>query len=319
MILHIALPEDWAAARAAGHYTVSTRGATVDRVGFLHASEDAAQVGIVGPAVYADRPDAVVLAMDEAALEAAGLTVRRERGVPGDPHSPLFPHVYGGPVPVALITPLPRADVDPRVVREDDAEAIRLQDAGWTQASTSWGARLHLADDADLAPYERRVAAVRAAGFQVRRLTPDDVGQVRRLDGETAADYPATAASSHSPLPEDLAVRLTLPGHRGYGAFRDGVLAGFTLLDRLDDRWDVDRTAVHPTGRRRGLAAAVKALSVLETHREDGARTWGTGGAGANAGSLAMNRTLGFELEPLWLALVPALTWPEAAATSGTP
>ena len=54
MILHIALPEDWAAARAAGHYTVSTRGATVDRVGFLHASEDAAQVGIVGPAVYAD-------------------------------------------------------------------------------------------------------------------------------------------------------------------------------------------------------------------------------------------------------------------------
>lgn len=139
MILHIALPEDWAAARAAGHYTVSTRGATVDRVGFLHASEDAAQVGIVGPAVYADRPDAVVLAMDEAALEAAGLTVRREPGVPGDPHSPLFPHVYGGPVPVGLMTPLPRADVDPRVVREDDAEALRLQDAGWTPASTSPG------------------------------------------------------------------------------------------------------------------------------------------------------------------------------------
>ncbi|MBD4430071.1 DUF952 domain-containing protein, partial [Xanthomonas citri pv. citri] len=47
MILHITLPEDWAAARRIGRYTASTRGASIDDVGFLHASDDAAQVGVV--------------------------------------------------------------------------------------------------------------------------------------------------------------------------------------------------------------------------------------------------------------------------------
>lgn len=58
MILHITLPEDWAAARESGQYAASTRGATIAEVGYLHASQDAAQVRLVGGAVYADRPDA---------------------------------------------------------------------------------------------------------------------------------------------------------------------------------------------------------------------------------------------------------------------
>ena len=78
MILHITLPEDWAAARRTGRYTASTRGASIDDVGFLHASDDAAQVGVVGAAIYPDRPDAFVCGLDEDELAGAGLRVRRE-------------------------------------------------------------------------------------------------------------------------------------------------------------------------------------------------------------------------------------------------
>lgn len=111
MILHITLPEDWAAARESGQYAASTRGATIAEVGYLHASQDAAQVRLVGGAVYADRPDAFVVALDEEALAAAGCTVRREPGDPADPRSALFPHVYlppdaPGALPVALMQPL---------------------------------------------------------------------------------------------------------------------------------------------------------------------------------------------------------------------
>lgn len=80
MILHITLPEDWAAARRTGRYTASTRGASIDDVGFLHASDDAAQVGVVGAAIYPDRPDAFVVGLDEDELAgpACGCGVSRE-------------------------------------------------------------------------------------------------------------------------------------------------------------------------------------------------------------------------------------------------
>ena len=78
MILHITLPEDWAAARRTGRYTASTRGASIDDVGFLHASDDAAQVGMVGAAIYPDRQDAFVVGLNEDELAGAGLRVRRE-------------------------------------------------------------------------------------------------------------------------------------------------------------------------------------------------------------------------------------------------
>lgn len=110
MILHIVLPEDWATALQTGRYTTSTRGAGIAQVGFLHASEDAGQVGMVGGFVYADRPDAFVVEMEETALADVGMDVRREPGDPEDPDSPLFPHVYlperaEDAVPVELMRP----------------------------------------------------------------------------------------------------------------------------------------------------------------------------------------------------------------------
>ena len=97
-VLHLALRPDWEQARAAGAYTISSRGLSLADVGFVHAST-AAQLSGVRTRFYADLPDEalVVLHLDVTALDSAGSPVRWER-VGGE----LFPHIYG-PVPVAAV------------------------------------------------------------------------------------------------------------------------------------------------------------------------------------------------------------------------
>ena len=68
------------------------------------------------------------------------------------------------------MNPSRRARADPRIVREDDPEHARLTGLGWRVVSRSWGARLTLADDADVSALEAALAAVRRAGYAVRRL-----------------------------------------------------------------------------------------------------------------------------------------------------
>lgn len=101
MIFHIALPEDWAAAQAAGEYTVSTRGVSLDEEGFIHASEDMDQVEFVRSLAYHDVDELVLLVIDEAKL---GVPVKRE-AVPQVGRT--FPHIYG-PMPVAAVVEVRR-------------------------------------------------------------------------------------------------------------------------------------------------------------------------------------------------------------------
>ena len=199
--------------------------------------------------------------------------------------------------------PSPRADL--RIVREDDPEHARLTGLGWRVVSRSWGARLTLADDADVSALEAALAAVRRAGYAVRRLGGADLPALADLDERVGPDFPDTPASRHEPLPADLGRDLAAGRWLAFGASAPGGgLVAFTILRPEPDRWEVERTAVDAAHRRRGLATAVKAASILAT-RAAGARCWGTGGAGVNAGSLAVNRALGFELEPAWHALAP--------------
>lgn len=88
MIYHLALAADWAAAREAGVYAVSTRGATLDEVGFVHASF-AGQVAATYRRWYADADEVVLLTIDETRLRAP-VVVEQLDGAP-EP----FPHVYG--------------------------------------------------------------------------------------------------------------------------------------------------------------------------------------------------------------------------------
>ncbi len=103
-LLHLALRSDWQHAVSVGHYDRSTRGVGLAEQGFIHASSDADQVRRVHGYAYRDLPadQLVLLRWPRAAVAAAGLVCRWEPGDPSDPGSEQFPHVYGGPVPVAL-------------------------------------------------------------------------------------------------------------------------------------------------------------------------------------------------------------------------
>ncbi len=104
-IFHIAHRADWDAALVAGEYRVSTRGLTLDQVGFIHASS-ADQLGGVAELFYRDDPESlIVLEIDDSALNdgALGDAVRWEDAGSGE----LFPHIYRAlhPTDVTAIVP----------------------------------------------------------------------------------------------------------------------------------------------------------------------------------------------------------------------
>ncbi len=95
-IFHAALPDDWAHAFVDGEYTVSTRGATLQDVGFIHASTRE-QIEGVATRFYGDLDELVLLTIDP---EKVPHEIRWEPPAPGVDE--LFPHIYG-PLPVAAV------------------------------------------------------------------------------------------------------------------------------------------------------------------------------------------------------------------------
>jgi uncharacterized protein (DUF952 family) len=104
VILHIAFEADWDEATRTGIYRVSTRGATLDEVGYIHASfED--QVARVGAVLYADvREPLAVLVIDADRLDVPVIVENLEGGDEG------FPHIYG-PLPTSAVLAVRRARV----------------------------------------------------------------------------------------------------------------------------------------------------------------------------------------------------------------
>lgn len=97
-ILHLAARDEWERALAAGGYRTSTRGMTLEQVGFLHAST-AQQLPGVLERFYrdVDLAEYVVLVIDIGCCDTDGSPVRWDPV--GD--SP-FPHIYG-PLPAAAV------------------------------------------------------------------------------------------------------------------------------------------------------------------------------------------------------------------------
>ncbi len=106
-ILHVATVAEWEAAKAVGAYRVSTLGATIDDVGFIHASTPE-QVHATAERFYAAVAEPlVVLVLDEDTLVAAGIPVVHEDAGNGE----LFPHLYAA-LPVDLVLDVRPATFD---------------------------------------------------------------------------------------------------------------------------------------------------------------------------------------------------------------
>lgn len=97
MILHLAVRSEWEAARDVGSYPWSTRGLTLDEVGYVHCSHEHQWRG-VRDRFYADLADdeLVLLIVDESKLSSP-VVVERLDGAPD-----AFPHIYG-PLDIAAV------------------------------------------------------------------------------------------------------------------------------------------------------------------------------------------------------------------------
>ncbi len=96
MIYHIAVETDWEDARTSGEYRMSTRGARLEDVGFIHASF-AHQVERIGALLYGDASVAVVVLVIDPKRVNSPLKVE---GL--DDSAEEFPHIYG-PLPTSAV------------------------------------------------------------------------------------------------------------------------------------------------------------------------------------------------------------------------
>lgn len=102
LIYHLTTAREWEAGKAAGAYTTSTRGRTLEQQGFLHGS-GAAQVAPVANAFFVDAGEPVVVLV----IDSDRVTSPWQfDDVPGYPEP--FPHIYGplNPDAVANVVPL---------------------------------------------------------------------------------------------------------------------------------------------------------------------------------------------------------------------
>lgn len=100
LIFHLTREADWAEAQACGTYRRSTRGQTLEDVGFIHCA-GAAQVEGVANTIYAGTRGLVLLAI---AVDRVRSEIRYENLTGGEEE---FPHIYG-PLDVgAVVAVLP--------------------------------------------------------------------------------------------------------------------------------------------------------------------------------------------------------------------
>lgn len=92
LLVHLCSRPEWQVVQSAGVLRPPAD------TGFVHLSTPQ-QVHLPANRIFAGRSDIVLLYLDTAALSAP---LRWEPGVPGDPDSMLFPHLYGA-IPAAAV------------------------------------------------------------------------------------------------------------------------------------------------------------------------------------------------------------------------
>ena len=188
---------------------------------------------------------------------------------------------------------------DIQIIQAEDPRVADLEASGYRLVGESWGARLRLAEPPDLTKIERAVAEADVSGITIRELSVDYAGAVYELELANNADYPFTPATFQPP-PERESIRgLWDSGKRIFGALDGDVVVAVVVGQVVDGTGDNDFASVLSTHRGRGLGAAVAAASIVAFARE-AVRVFTAGGAGVNAASLGLVRSMGFHVEEQW-------------------
>ncbi|GAA1602973.1 hypothetical protein GCM10009804_69300 [Kribbella hippodromi] len=189
---------------------------------------------------------------------------------------------------------------DYQIVRDDDPRCAELEAAGYRVVAESWAVRLV---DPDRELLESAVRRATAGGITVRELGPEAAPALHELEKANEPDYPYTPAT-HRVVGAAKDIRALWPGHRVFGAFDGHRLVGATVIRQKDGFGDTAFTSVLSTHRRRGVAQAVKAASILAL-LDVGITRFSTGGAAANQASLQANQSLGYQLTEQWRTYAP--------------
>ncbi len=94
-IFHIATKADWERAQASGSYTTSTRGQSLEDVGFIHAAHRPQVQGVFQRYYHDLREPLVLLSID---TDRLGVPWREE-----EVGEESFPHIYGPLSPTAVV------------------------------------------------------------------------------------------------------------------------------------------------------------------------------------------------------------------------
>jgi RimJ/RimL family protein N-acetyltransferase len=189
---------------------------------------------------------------------------------------------------------------DYQIVRDDDPRCAELEAAGYRVVAESWAVRL---SDPDRELLESAVRRATAGGLTIRELGPESAEMLYQLEKANEADYPYTPAT-HRVVGELADVRALWPANRVFGAFDGNRLVGGTVIRQRDGFGDTAFTSVLATHRRRGVAQAVKAASIL-AFLDVGITRFSTGGAAANQASLRASQSLGYHLTEQWRTYSP--------------
>jgi GNAT superfamily N-acetyltransferase len=189
---------------------------------------------------------------------------------------------------------------DYQIVRDDDPRCAELEAAGYRVVAESWAVRLF---DPDRELLESAVRRATAGGLTIRELGPESAELLHELEKANEADYPYTPAT-HRVVGELADIRALWPACRVFGAFDGNRLVGATVIRQKDGYGDTAFTSVLGTHRRRGVAQAVKAASIL-AFLDIGISRFSTGGAAANQASLQANQSLGYQVTEQWRTYAP--------------
>ncbi|TCC52679.1 acetyltransferase [Kribbella capetownensis] len=184
---------------------------------------------------------------------------------------------------------------DHEIVQEGDPRCAELEAAGYRVVAESWAVRLY---DPDRELLESAVRRATAGGLSIRELGPESAALLHALEKTNESDYPYTQAT-HRVVGDLATVRALWPEYRVFGAFDGSRLVGATAIRSHEGFGDTRFTSVLSTHRRRGVAQAVKAASIL-AFLDIGITRFSTGGAAANVGSLRANESLGYTLTERW-------------------